>query len=88
MTGTFFSFLSFHSRGSSPPWKPDGVQTDRHCDTTDSDAGQPITRGRPCHGANGPREPKNPWSYAALGRMRLTAAPMVRWGACGESGSV
>ena len=47
--------------GRSHPWKPDGLQTDRNCDTTESNAEQPTMRGR-FHGwvPNGLREPEKP----------------------------
>lgn len=32
-------------QGRSLPWKPGGLQTDRNCDTTESDAGHSIARG-------------------------------------------
>lgn len=44
--------------GRPPPWKTVGKQTDRNCDTTESDAEQPITRGRADIPQTGLREPE------------------------------
>ena len=37
-------------RGVAPLRQPDGTQTDSNCDTTESNAGQSIVRGRPSGG--------------------------------------
>ena len=60
--------------GVAPLRQPDGIQTDSNCDTTDSDAEYPITRGSAGHRSAGLREPKNRGTYTPAGHSLSSGA--------------